>query len=146
MDGMTVRDFLLQPSRARVRLEMAILRRDALKSLTERVTQRFGKDSVPGAHSQRNDAMENAVIRLSEAEEAVERAKEELAQAELEVGMVLAEIQDKDLYQFMVWLYLDNIPITEVAKSMGYSYTWARHVREKGFATVQEILRNRDGC
>ena len=143
MDGMTAREFLLQPARARVRLEMAMLRRDALKSLTERVTQRFGKESVPGAHLQRNDAMEDAVIRLAEAEEAVDRAKEELAKAEMKVGLVLAEIQDKDLYEFMVRLYLDNIPITEIAKSMGYSYTWARHFREKGLAAVQEILRNR---
>lgn len=42
MDRMTAKEFLLQPARARVHLEMALLRRDALKSLTERVTQTFG--------------------------------------------------------------------------------------------------------
>ena len=66
MDRMTAKEFLLQPARARVHLEMALLRRDALKSLTERVTQTFGIQTT-GGHSQNCNAMEDAVIRLTEA-------------------------------------------------------------------------------
>ena len=93
MDGMTAKEFLLQPARARVRLEMALLRRDALKSLTERVTQTIGIQT-PGCHSQNYSAMEDAVIRLTEAEEMVERRMEELAKAELKVGDVLVEVAE----------------------------------------------------
>ena len=81
MDRMTAKEFLLQPARARVHLEMALLRRDALKSLTERVTQTFGIQTT-GGHSQNCNAMEDAVIRLTEAEEMVERRMEELAKAD----------------------------------------------------------------
>ena len=141
MDGMTAKEFLLQPARARVRLEMALLRRDALKSLTERVTQTFGIQT-PGVHSQNNSAMEDAVIRLTEAEEMVEQKMKELAEAELEVGMVLAMIPDKNLNDFMIKRYLDCKSIRKTTKEMGFSYNWGKSADGRGTDEVQRILDN----
>ena len=139
MDGMTAKEFLLQPARARVHLEMALLRRDALKSLTERVTQTFGIQTT-GGHSQNCNAMEDAVIRLTEAEEALKRRMEELAEAELEVGMVLAMIPDKTINEYMVKRYLDCGDSVKIAVDMGFSRNWGFCAQKKGIAAVQKIL------
>ena len=139
MDRMTAKEFLLQPARARVHLEMALLRRDALKSLTERVTQTFGIQTT-GGHSQNCNAMEDAVIRLTEAEEMVERRMEELANAELEVGMVLAMIPDKTINEYMVKRYLDCGVSRVIAVNMGFSSAWGEFAEKRGLAEVQKIL------
>ena len=139
MDGMTAKEFLLQPARARVRLEMALLRRDALKSLTERVTQTIGIQT-PGCHSQNDSAMEDAVIRLTEAEEMVERRMEELAKAELKVGDVLARLCDEKLFGFMVRRFLNCMSREDAAKEMRYTYSWGRIAEKKGLEEVQRIL------
>ena len=143
MDGMTAKEFLLQPARARVRLEMALLRRDALKSLTERVTQTFGIQT-PGVHTQNYSAMEDAVIRLTEAEEMVEKKMKELAEAELEVGMVLAMIPDKTLNEYMVKRYLDCKSVAVAAKELGYTRRWGCEEEQKGIGEVQSILVVKD--
>ena len=143
MDGMTAKEFLLQPARARVRLEMALLRRDALKSLTERVTQTFGIQT-PGVHTQNYSAMEDAVIRLTEAEEMVERRMEELAKAELKVGDVLARLCDEKLFGFMVRRFLNCMSREEAAKEMNYTYRWGWYEEQKGIEEVQRILDEKD--
>ena len=139
MDGMTAKEFLLQPARARVRLEMALLRRDALKSLTERVTQTFGIQTT-GGHSPNCNAMEDAVIRLTEAEEMVEKKMKELAEAELEVGMVLAMIPDKTLNEYMVKRYLENQSIRKASEEMNFTKGWGEKKQRKGIEAVQRIL------
>ena len=139
MDRMTAKEFLLQPARARVHLEMALLRRDALKSLTERVTQTFGIQTT-GGHSQNSNAMEDAVIRLTEAEEMVERRMEELAKAELEVETVLAMIPDQMLYGYMVKRYLSLKSIREAANEMNYTKAWGEKKQRIGIKAVQQIL------
>ena len=137
MDAM---EFLTRPMQANNRLRRAQEKVAALKSLTERVTTKFGLDSEPVSHSRNISGMQDTIIQLSEAKEEEQRLKEELAAVEMKVGAVLAKLSDEKLYDFMVSRYLDFMTIEAAANEVGYSYSWGRLAVERGVAEVQEIL------
>ena len=137
---MDAREFLSRPMQANNRLRRAQEKVAALKSLTERVTTKFGLDSEPVSHSRNISGMQDTIIQLSEAKEEEQRLKEELAAVELKVGAVLAKLSDEKLYDFMVSRYLDFMTIEAAANEVGYSYSWGRLAVERGVAEVQEIL------
>jgi len=137
MDAM---EFLTLPMQVSNRLRRAQEKVASLKSLTERVTTKFGLDSEPVSHSRNMSAMQDTIILLSEAKEEEQRLQEELAAVELKVGAVLARLSDEKLYDFMVSRYLDFMTIEVAANEVGYSYSWGRLAVERGVAEVQEIL------
>ena len=133
-------DFLSRPREARRRLEEAEQKVSALKALTERMTARFGIESEPVRHSRNTDMMQEAIANLVEAKEEAVRLKEELAEAEMEVGMALTGILDESLREFMMKRYLDLMPIATAAEELNYSYTWGQWANQRGIAEVQKIL------
>ena len=137
MDAM---EFLSQPMQASNRLRRAQEKVAALKSLTERVTTKFGLDSEPVSHSRNISGMQDTIIQLSEAKEEEQRLKEELAAVELKVGAVLAKLSDERLYDFMVNRYMDFMTIEAAANEVGFSFSWGRLAVERGVAEVQAII------
>lgn len=137
---MNASDFLARPLLARIRLRKAEQWKAAMKSLTERVTVNFGLDAEPVSHSRNPSSMQDAIAGLMEAEAEVEERKKELAEVELEVGMVLARIPDQALHDFMVMKYLDLMTVRQIVNDMRYSYSWGRWMKERGTAEVQRIL------
>ena len=137
---MEAREFLSLPMQVSNRLRRAQEKVASLKSLTERVTTKFGLDSEPVSHSRNISGMQDTIIQLSEAKEEEQRLKEELAAVEMKVGAVLAKLSDEKLYDFMVSRYLDFMTIEAAANEVGYSYSWGRLAVERGVAEVQEIL------
>lgn len=86
------------------------------------------------------------MIRLTEAEEMVERRMEELAKAELEVGMVLAMIPDKTINEYMVKRYLDCGVSRVIAVSMGFSSAWGSSRRKGDWQRFRRYwMPRRDG-
>ncbi len=137
MDAM---EFLTLPMQASNRLRRAQEKVASLKSLTERVTTKFGLDSEPVSHSRNMSAMQDTIILLTEAKEEEQRLQEELADVELKVGTVLAKLSDEKLYDFMVNRFLDFMTIEAAANEVGFSYSWGRLAVERGVEEVQEIL------
>ena len=137
---MDAREFLSLPMQANNRLRRAQEKVAALKSLTERVTTKFGLDSEPVSHSRNISGMQDTIIQLSEAKEEEQRLKEELAAVELKVGAVLAKLSDERLYDFMVNRYMDFMTIEAAANEVGFSFSWGRLAVERGVAEVQAII------
>jgi uncharacterized protein YjiS (DUF1127 family) len=137
---MDAREFLSRPMQANNRLRRAQEKVAALKSLTERVTTKFGLDSEPVSHSRNISGMQDTIIQLSEAKEEEQRLKEELAAVELKVGAVLAKLSDERLYDFMVNRYMDFMTIEAAANEVGFSFSWGRLAVERGVAEVQAII------
>ena len=138
--GMKAEEFLYRPREVRRRLEEAEQRAAALKALTERMTARFGIEAEAAGHTGNTDRMQEAIINLVEAKEEAARLKEELAGTEMETGMVLAEIPDEPLREFMIKRYLDLMTIRTAAEELNYSYTWGQRANRRGIAEVQGIL------
>ena len=137
---MDAREFLSLPMQASNRLRRAQEKVAALKSLTERVTTKFGLDSEPVSHSRNISGMQDTIIQLSEAKEEEQRLKEELAAVELKVGAVLAKLSDERLDDFMVNRYRDFMTIEAAANEVGFSFSWGRLAVERGVAEVQAII------
>ena len=133
-------EFLTRPQMAKNHLRKIQDRVESLKSVAERATVSFGLDSEPVSHSRNPSAMQDAVIQLAEAKEEESRRKEESAAVELEVGLVLAKLQDKDLYHFMSYRFVDCLPVRIAAFKTGYSYSWGRQAQARGIFEVQSIL------
>ncbi len=133
-------EFLSRPREVRRRLEEAEQKVAALKALTERMTARFGIESEPVRQSRNTDMMQEAIANLMEAKEEAARLKEELAEAEMEVGMVLAGIVDESLREFMMKRYLDLMPMGAAAEELNYSRTWGQWANQRGIEEVQRML------
>ena len=133
-------EFLTRPRMAKIRLQKIQDRVESLKSVAERATVSFGLDSEPVSHTRNPSAMQDVIIQLAEAKEEESRRKEELATVELEVGLVLANLQDSDLYKFMTCRFVDCKPVRVAASKAGYSYSWGRQAQARGIYEVQAIL------
>ena len=142
MRGFSMRayEFLTRPRMAKIRLQKAQAHVASLKSVAERATASFGLNSEPVSHTRNPSAMQDMIIQLAEAEEEEKRLQEELAEIELKVGLVLANLQDKDLYDFMTYHFLDCVPVRSAAYKVGYSYSWGRQAQARGICEVQAIL------
>lgn len=133
-------EFLTRPRMAKIRLQKIQDRVESLKSVAERATVSFGLDSEPVSHTRNPSAMQDVIIQLAEAKEEEARRREELATVELEVGLVLANLQDSDLYKFMTCRFVDCKPVRVAAGKAGYSYSWGRQAQARGIYEVQSIL------
>ena len=137
---MNAREYLSGPGTVRYRLECAKQKAASLKSLTERVTAAFGPETVAVSHTRNTSAMEEAAIRLMEAEEEVARLKAELAEAELDVGMTISQVEDPQLQELLIRRYLENVTVSAIAAEAGFTVCWGLGKHALALEKVQEIL------
>ena len=137
---MDAREFLSRPGFLRAELKDAEQKVASLKSLTERCSVAFGPESEPVAHTRNPDAMQDAIIRLSEAKEAAEELKTRLATAELEVGLLIARVESMECREVLEHKYLDGFSNRMTADSMDRSIRWVRMRHVDGLDAVQRIL------
>ena len=137
---MNAYEFLSCPRAVKARLGKVQDRIASLQAVAERATVRFGPEFDPVSHTRNPSAMQDMIIRLAEAKEEETGLKKELAEVELEVGLVLARLQDKEIFDFMTYRFLDCMPVRKAAFTVGYSYSWGRKAQAKGIREVQSIL------
>ena len=112
----------------------------ALKSLTEKASVAFGPEAEPVSHSRNMTAMQDAIIRLSEAREEEARLNEVYMNAALEIGLVINRVQDMVMRQFLEKRYLEFMSIADAANALGHCERWGRQKHNEAVEAVQEIL------
>ena len=139
---MNAYEFLTRPRVVMVRLKRVKEHIEILKSSAERSTASFGPESQPVSHTRNPFSMQDIIVQLAEAKEEEKRLKEELAEVSLEVTLVLANLEDKDIYNYLSYRFLDCMTVRRAACKAGYSYSWGRWAQGRGIHEVQTILDN----
>ena len=112
----------------------------ALKALTERASAAFGPEAEPVTHTRNVSAMQDAILRLSEAREEEARLKVAYTNASLEIGLVIDRVPDMMLRQLLERRYLEFMTIADAAAALDHSERWGRQKHYEGLDAVQEIL------
>jgi hypothetical protein len=90
------------------------------------------------------DRLQNAVLRIVEAEKALDRDIDRLMEIKMEIGETIAEVRDMNQRTVLEKRYLCFMNGREIAEEMHYTGRWIRHFLAEGIRAVQEILDRKE--
>ncbi len=115
----------------------------ALNSLACRVTAPVGTEVVKGTRN--TTAMQDAVERILEAEEELNRKIDELISMKMEIAGTIERVEDVTLQLLLEKRYLSFLPWEQIAMDLHYSGRWLQVKHNEALEAVQRILDNQTG-
>jgi len=94
----------------------------------------------PVTHSLNTDALPNAVIRIQEAEEELNKSIDELVSVREEIESMILRLPDVAQRVILEKKYLCFMAWIDIADDMGYSVRWAQMQHQQALAQIQAIL------
>lgn len=107
------KEFLLRAEAMERRIDAALRKVELFRSLTERVTSHWGKESV--SHSRNVSANEDAIIQLMEAEEQLKQLCAEYGVVVSEITAVLASLESREDERLLSDIFLKHQPLEQIA-------------------------------
>ena len=135
---MNAKDFLSQARILDEQVQSKLMQVEALKSMACRVTTVYGAEPV--AHTRNASGMEDIILRITEAEEELQRKIYELVSARLRIGMVISRVEDPSIQLILEKRYLEFQPLSKIGMKMKFTYRWTRELHHRGLEAVQQIL------
>ena len=105
--------FLLRAEAMERRIDATLRKVELFRSLTERVTSHWGKESV--SHSRNVSANEDAIIQLMEAEEQLKQLCAEYGHVVSEITAVLAALESREDERLLSDVFLKHQSLEQVA-------------------------------
>ena len=140
---MDAREFLSRAWKIETQIQSRMEQIEQLRSLACRVTPQYG--GAGGSRFRNVTAMEDTIVRITEAEEKLNRKIDELVTAKLGVMEVIDRVQDVTMRLLLEKRYLLFHPWDEIASDLGYTRRWTLKKHEAALDAVQRILDERDG-
>ena len=107
------KEFLLRAEAMERRIDAAIRKVELFRSLAERVTSHWGKESV--SHSRNVSANEDAIIQMMEAEEQLRQLCAEYGNVVSEITAVLASLENREDERLLSDVFLKHQPLEQIA-------------------------------
>ena len=111
---------------------------ESLRYLACRVTQAFGTDPVK--YTRNVTSMQDTVVKITEAEEDLNRRIDELVNVKLEIGRVIDRVEDVSYRLILERRYLLFQTWEEIADALGYTPRWLQEKRQRALEAVQIVL------
>lgn len=140
---MDAKEFLSRAWKIETQIQSRAEQIEWLRSLACRVTPQYG--GVGGSRFRNVTAMEDTIVRITEAEEILNRKIDELVTAKLGVMEVIDRVQDVTMWLLLEKRYLLFHPWDKIASDLGYTQRWTLKKHEAALDAVQRILDERDG-
>ncbi len=140
-DRMTAKEYLSKAYRLDQRINAKIEQLDRLRAMTRRTTVSYGGERVS---STRNvSSMEDTIIRLIEAEHALNREIDRFVDMKREIQQTIDLVLDVNCCLLLELRYLCMMRWEEIAGEMGIcrAYTYKLHLQALDY--VETILRTR---
>ena len=115
---------------------------EALRSLASRVTAGNGGTAV--AHSRNVTSMQDTIIKITEAEEELNRKIDELVTVKLEIVDVIGRVEDPCLRLILEKRFLLFLSWSQIVLDLHYSDRWMRGKSKEALDAVQRILDERE--
>ncbi|MDY4139230.1 MAG: hypothetical protein SOY30_07825 [Eubacteriales bacterium] len=107
------KEFLLRAEIMERRIDAALRKVELFRSLAERVTSHWGKESV--THSRNVSANEDAIIQLMEVEEQLKQLCAEYGVIVSEITAVLAALENREDERLLSDIFLKHQPLEQIA-------------------------------
>ena len=135
---MDAKEFLSRAWKIETQIQSRAEQIERLRSLACRVTPQYG--GAGGSRFRNVTAMQDTIVRITEAEEKLNWKIDELVTAKLEVMEVIDRVRDATLRLLLEKRYLLFHPWDKIASDLGYTLRWTLKKHEAALDAVQRIL------
>ena len=139
---MDAKEFLSRAWKIETQIQSRAEQIERLRSLACRVTPQYG--GAGGSRFRNVTAMEDTIVRITEAEEKLNRKIDELVTAKLGVMEVIDRVQDVTMRLLLEKRYLLFHPWDMIASDLGYTLRWTLKKHADALDAVQRILDERE--
>lgn len=135
---MTAKEYMSRAYRLDQRINSKMEQLKHLKSLSQRVTAAYGTETV--SHSRNVDIMANAVIRIAEAEAALNEQIDRLVCVRKEIREVIDLVADPDCRILLELRYLGMKPWNEISSKLELGRTRLYTLHIMALKMVETVL------
>ena len=136
------RDFLNQLKKLDKMLENKEVERQQWKSIAMNTTSRNDSERVKSSGSQQK--MADAINKYIDLEAEIACLIDELIVIKKDAISVIEQLNATE-YDLLHKVYVQNIPLDEVAERCGKTYSWATTIHGRALKNVKKILDDRKG-
>ena len=141
---MTAKEYLSQAYRIDQRINAKLEQAERLRELSRRRTVAYGGERV--THSRNVHRMEDTVVRLIEAERALDREIDAFLDVKQEIRQTIALVADADCRLLLELRYLSMKRWEDIAGEMQMCRTSVYLLHRRALDMVETILRTREEC
>ena len=135
---MNAKEFMNRAYRLETRINNKTEQIQILRALAEKVTAAYGTEAV--SHSRNVDSMADQLARISEAEETLRNAVDELVTVRNKITETINRVDDVDCQTLLELRYLCMKPWDEIREIMGMSRTNMFRLHRDALRLVERIL------
>ena len=139
---MTAKEFLGQAYRLDQRINSKLQQIDSLRGLTQKVTQSYDNEVV--SRTRNVSSLEDAIIRLMEAEEELNRQIDQLVDTKIEIGKLIEKVHNESYRLLLEKRYLCFLSWDQIAAEMHYSRRWVLNKHERALEVADRLLREKE--
>ena len=140
---MTAKEFLGQAYRLDQRINSKLQQIDSLRSLTQKVTQSYDNEVV--SRTRNVSSLEDAIVRLMEAEEELNRQIDQLVDTKIEIGKLIEMVHNESYRLLLEKRYMCFLAWDQIAAKMHYSRRWVLNKHERALEVADRLLREKEG-
>ena len=135
---MNAKEFMNRAYRLETRINNKTEQIQILRALAEKVTAAYGTEAV--SHSRNVDSMVDQLARISEAEETLQNALDELVAVRNKITETINRVDDVDCQTLLELRYLCMKPWNEIREIMGMSSAHMFRLHKDALRLVERIL------
>ena len=139
---MTAKEFLGQAYRLDQRINSKLQQIDSLRGLTQKVTQSYDNEVV--SRTRNVSSLEDAIIRLMEAEEQLNIQIDKLVDTKIEIGKLIDMVHNESYRLLLEKRYLCFLSWDQIAAEMHYSRRWVLNKHERALEVADKLLREKE--
>ena len=141
---LTAKEYLSQAYRLDQRINSKLEQVEKLRALTRRTTVSYDGERV--SRTRNVSSMEDAIIRLMEAEHTLNREIDRFVDTKREIQQTIDLVADADCRVLLEFRYLCMKPWSDVAGAMEVSKPHAFTLHRRALDMVESVLRTRRVC
>ncbi|HML45694.1 MAG TPA: hypothetical protein PKE04_02950 [Clostridia bacterium] len=135
------KEYLSQAYHLDQRINAKLEQVEALCSLTRKVAVSYG--SEPVSHTRNVSSLEDSIIRLMDAETALNCAIDALVDMKMDIAQCINAVPNYDCQLLLEKRYLCFQTWEQIATDMHYSSRWVHIVHSRALTAVDKVLRER---
>ena len=139
---MTAKEFLGQAYRLDQRINSKLQQIDSLRGLTQKVTQSYDNEVV--SRTRNVSSLEDAIIRLMEAEEELNRQIDQLVDTKIEIGKLIEKVHNESYRLLLEKRYLCFLAWDQIDAEMHYRRRWVLNTHERALEVADRLLREKE--
>lgn len=136
---MTAKEYLGQAYRLDQRINSKLHQIESLRSLTQKVTASYDGEVV--SHTRNVTFLQDAIIRLMEAEDELNRQIDELVDLKMEISRTISRVRNENYRLILEMRYLCFNTWEEIAATLHYTDRWLRKMHDRALDVVDAILK-----